>query len=468
MTEAVSGEPAGRAAADAVRSEAQAKPGRLGRIGWVLYDAGGSPYWTLINVFLFSAYFTSTVIGDPVRGATVWSFVSAAASLVLVLGGPIAGAIADAGGRRKPWLAACTLLGAPCMAGLWFATPMIGDGLPLVIACLLGSFIAFEYSQIFASAMLANVAPKDKVGLYSGLGYSVGNLTAVALLLFYLFAWEWTKTPLFGFDKALSEPLRAVGPMVGLVFLLYAIPLFLFTPDTKSNALSPGAAVKEGLRRLGATLVKVRDYGNVVTYLVARIIFNEGFVAVMMFTGMFAGAVLHWSPQELVLQGVINSVIAGFSAIIAGWLTDRLGPKTTTLIFLVGVLAANVILLSITPVSVFFIHVGGVDGPGLYASIPDKVFLANGIIGAVCVIGGYVSTRTLMIKLTPPPMLNEFFGLFYLSGRAASFMGPLMIGIAISTFHSIRAGVVVGVIFTLVGLIVMLFVKDERKAVALP
>src|SRR5215216_1911105 len=119
MTEAVTG----RAAtdADAPSRSTTAQGGRLGRIGWILYDAGGSPYWTLINVFLFSAYFTSTVVGDPVRGASLWNFVSAAASLVLVLGGPIAGAIADAGGRRKPWLAACTLLGAPCMAGLWFA-----------------------------------------------------------------------------------------------------------------------------------------------------------------------------------------------------------------------------------------------------------------------------------------------------------------------------------------------------------
>jgi UMF1 family MFS transporter len=467
MTEAASGPAVAGVGEPASGATAATRAGRLGRIGWILYDAGGSPYWTLINVFLFSAYFTSTVVGDPVEGAKKWALVSAAASLVLVLGGPIAGAIADAGGRRKPWLAACTLLGAPCMAGLWFATPMIGDGLPLVIACLLGSFIAFEFSQIFASAMLANVAPKAKVGLYSGLGYAVGNLTAVALLLFYLVAWEWSPTPWFGLDKAASEPLRAVGPMVGLIFLLYAIPLFLFTPDTPSTNLPAGRAVREGLRRLGETLVKVRQYGNVVTYLVARIIFNEGFVAVMMFTGMFAGAVLHWSPYELALQGVMNSVIAGFSGVFAGWLTDRIGPKKATLIFLVGVLAANTILLSITPVSAFFIHFGAVDGPGLYASLPDKIFLANGIIGAVCVIGGYVSTRTLMIKLSPPAMLNEFFGLFYLSGRAASFLGPLMISIVIGSFRSIHAGVVVGVIFTLIGLIVMLFVREPREQTAL-
>jgi len=465
MTEAVSGDVAAQAAG---RPAVEAKAGLLGRIGWVLYDAGGSPYWTLINVFLFSAYFTTKVVGDPEKGAALWSFVSAAASLVLVLGGPVAGAIADAGGRRKPWLAACTLLGVPCMAGLWFATPAVGPGLPLVIGCLLGSFIAFEYSQIFASAMLANVAPKSRVGFYSGLGYSVGNLTAVALLLFYLLAWEWTSTPLFGLDKAVSEPLRAVGPMVAIVFGLYAIPLFLFTPDTPGTALSIPQAVGEGFRRLGATLRKVGEYRNIVVYLVARIIFNEGFVAVMMFTGIFAAAMLHWTPQELVVQGVFNSIIAGFAAIIAGWLADRIGAKATTLIFLTGVVLVNLILLSITPVSVFFINVGPNPDPGMFASLPDKVFLINQAVGAVCVIGGYVSTRALMIRLTPPPMLNEFFGLFYLSGRAASFMGPLLIGICISIFHSIRAGVVVGVIFTLAGLIVMLFVKEPREAVALP
>ncbi|MEO6341404.1 MAG: MFS transporter [Caulobacteraceae bacterium] len=445
------------------------KAGVLGKIGWVLYDAGGSPYQTLINVFLFSAYFTTTVIGDPVRGAAIWNYVAAAAALLLIAGGPIAGAIADAGGRRKPWLAACTLLGAPCMAGLWFATPHMTTGLPWVIVCLIGAFVAFEYSQIFCSALLPGVAPKTKIGLYSGLGYSVGNITAVALLLFYLAAWQWSSTPLFGLAAAAHEPQRAVGPMVGLVFLLYAIPLFLFTPDAPGAGLSIPQAARKGVKQLLTTLSKIGHYRNVAVYLLARLIFNEGFVAVMMLTGIFAGAVLHWRPEMLVMQGLINSVVAGFAALIAGWMADRFGSKLTTLVFLVGVVLVNLVLFTLTPTSVlFFIPLEPSHGGGMFASLSDKIFLANSTLGAVCVIGGYVSTRALMVRLTPPAMLNEFFGLFYLSGRAASFMGPLITGVVIQSFHSIRAGVVVGLVFTIVGLLIMFFVHEPRDETALP
>ena len=467
MTEAATGEPAAFAA-DAA-GEGARKAGLLGRIGWVLYDAGGSPYQTLINVFLFSAYFTTTVIGDPVKGSAIWNYVSAAAALLLIAGGPIAGAIADAGGRRKPWLAACIVLGAPCMAGLWFATPHMTSGLPLVVACLIGAFVAFEYSQIFCSALLPGVAPKAKVGFYSGLGYSVGNITAVGLLLFYLVAWQWSPAPLFGLDVAAHEPQRAVGPMVGLVFLLYAIPLFLFTPDAPGAGLSIPQAVRQGLKSLANTFSKIGHYRNVAVYLVARLIFNEGFVAVMMLTGIFAGAVLHWRPEMLVMQGLVNSVVAGFSALIAGWMTDRFGSKPTTIVFLFGVVLVNLVLFTLSPTSVlFFIPLEPSHGAGMFASLSDKIFLANSTLGAVCVIGGYVSTRALMVHLTPRAMLNEFFGLFYLSGRAASFLGPLLTGIVIQSFHSIRAGVTVGLAFTIVGLLIMFFVHEPRDAAALP
>jgi UMF1 family MFS transporter len=93
-----------------------------------LFDAGRGPYSILIDTFVFFAYFTTVVFADAVRGQEVWSYLTSIGAFPVALGAPILGAIADAGGRRKPRLLACVILGAPCKAALWYASPGMPPG----------------------------------------------------------------------------------------------------------------------------------------------------------------------------------------------------------------------------------------------------------------------------------------------------------------------------------------------------
>ena len=131
--------------------------------------APGSPYNVLVNIFVFSAYFTTVVVPDSVRGQVLWSYTSSMGALLVAIGAPILGAIADAGGRRKPWLAATMVIGIPSMCALWYATPAMTHGLGWIVAALVGGMLFFEYSAIFCNAMLPNVAP-GKIGYWSGMG----------------------------------------------------------------------------------------------------------------------------------------------------------------------------------------------------------------------------------------------------------------------------------------------------------
>src|SRR5882724_9571549 len=97
----------------------RAPAGKLAQLAWALFDGARSPYNVLVNIFVFSAYFSSVVISDGVRGQTMWSFVTAAGALLVALTAPVLGAIADAGGRRKPWLVATIVIGVPSMVTLW-------------------------------------------------------------------------------------------------------------------------------------------------------------------------------------------------------------------------------------------------------------------------------------------------------------------------------------------------------------
>jgi UMF1 family MFS transporter len=440
--------------------------GRLAQFAWAAFDGARSPYNVLINIFIFSAYFSTVVVPDPVRGQAAWSFLTSIAAAGVAIGAPILGAIADAGGRRKPWLLGCVLIGAPCMMATWFAAPGMTSGLALVMAGLIVANMTFEYSAIFCNAMLPNIARPERFGFLSGLGFALGNAFGIAVFLFFLLAWSWNPHPLFGLDLAAHQHERAVGILAGLWWAVFAIPLFLFTPDSPSTLRSAPEAIRHGLRQLGGTLAKIGQYRNVVTFLVARMSYNEGFIALMLFTGVFAAGILHWSATMLTVEGLINSVAAVIAALLAGWLDDRIGSKPATLLFVAGGLIANLVLWSVGPDQVFFTHidVAATSTGGLFPTLPDKVFLAAQCSIAFFVTGGLVTSRSMMAKVSPRHMLNEFFGLFALSGTSTAFIGPLAIGIITTLTHTQRAGVAVGVVFLAVGFLGMFFVKEERAA----
>ncbi len=325
------------AAATGARSGARpVATSKVSQFAWALCDGSRVPYNVLVNIFVFSAYFSSVVIPDPVAGQARWSFITAAGAIIVALTAPVLGAIADAGGRRKPWLAATYVIGVPAMMLLWFATPGMTDGLLWIgVAVILGNLF-YEYSQIFANAMLPNIAPPERIGFLSGAGLAVGNLSGILLFCFFLFAWSWNSNPLFGFAAAQHEPERAVGILAGIWAVLFCLPLFFLTPDSPSTSRSAGQAISQGLRNLAETIRKIRNFRNVVTFLVARVLFYEGFIVLMLFTGVFASGILKWTSTMLIVQGLANSVAAATAGFFAGWLDTRIGSKAATIFFIVG------------------------------------------------------------------------------------------------------------------------------------
>ena len=125
----------------------------LGRWSWALFDGARIPDNVLVNIFVFSSYFRTVVISDPVHGQVVWSYTSAVGAILVAIGAPILGAIADAGGRRKPWLVGCIAVGVPSMMALWYATPGMNVGLVWILVAIVGSMLFYEYSAVFCNAI---------------------------------------------------------------------------------------------------------------------------------------------------------------------------------------------------------------------------------------------------------------------------------------------------------------------------
>jgi UMF1 family MFS transporter len=104
-------------------TETPREASKLGQFSWALFDWANQPFFTIITTFIFAPYFANVMVGDPVRGQAEWAFTQSTSGVLIALMSPFLGAMADAGGPRKPYIFAFQLLLAAGCAGLWFAYP---------------------------------------------------------------------------------------------------------------------------------------------------------------------------------------------------------------------------------------------------------------------------------------------------------------------------------------------------------
>ncbi len=220
------------------------------------------------------------------------------------------------------------------MSALWFATPGMTAGIGWVIAALIVANLAFEFSAVFCNAMLTSIAPPGGIGRLSGFGFAAGNFVGILCSCSSSMRGYGNPHPLFGLSLAAHEPERAVGFIAALSLAFLGLPVFFLAPDAPGTSVGVVAAIARGARALGHTIVKVREYRNIVLFLLARVAFNEGFVVMVIFTGVFAAGILHWTADMVILQGIFNSITAVLGALIAGWMDARFGSKRSTMVFL--------------------------------------------------------------------------------------------------------------------------------------
>ena len=207
---------------DTSRSASAARQSRLlGQLGWVLYQLAGSPYFVIINIFVFSAYFQKNVVGDSVQGQVIWGYTQAAAGVLIALCSPFLGAIADAYGPRKPGLIFFSAIALPAMLALWFVTP---GHMWLGIFAIVVAAVTMEIAAGYHNAMLTSVAGEGRVGFMSGLAYSFDYIGSVLLFI------VWLCLPALGvltwFDGVFVHE-RLSGPLSAIWLIVFSIPLVL-------------------------------------------------------------------------------------------------------------------------------------------------------------------------------------------------------------------------------------------------
>lgn len=406
-------------------------------IAWSLFDFANSAFTTIIVTFVFAAYFAQGVAADDTTGAAQWSLAMALAGLAIAILSPIAGAIADQTGRRKPWLAGVSVVCVTATALLWFVRPEAADA-PFALVCVVIAAVGFEMGLLFYNAMLPSVAPPAMLGRISGWGWALGYLGGLVSLVVALFVFVQAETPPFGLDKASAEHVRATALLVAGWFAVFALPLFLFVKEDGARApLAP--AIGRGLAQLAATFRNLRAHGNTLKFLVAAMIYTDGVHTVFALGGVYAAVVFGMELSQVITLGIALNVTAGLGAFAFAWIDDRIGSKLTISISLVALIVSTLAVLLAPTAALFWV-----------AALVMSTFF-----GPV-----QAASRTMMARLAPPEMRGEMFGLFSLSGKVTAFAGPALVGwIALAT-DSYRIGMAVIPVFLLAGLLILRGVKE--------
>src|SRR6266404_3720061 len=448
-------------------------PSRSAVISWIFFDWAAQPYFTLITTFVFAPYFATHVASDPASGQALWGFATAAAGLIIAAMSPVLGAIADASGRRKPWIAAFGALLVIGSSLMWFGKP--GD--VSVIAPLLLAYgvatIGVEFATVFNNAMMPTLVPPERIGRLSGTGWAtgyVGGILSLILVLGFLAASPETGRtlfgfmPLFGLDPVTHQGDRISGPLTGLWFVVFVLPMFLLTPDYPAKR-RVSEALREGLADLRRTLSVLPKRKSLAAFLLANMIYTDGLVSLFAFGGIYAAGTFNWSTIQIGSFGIILAIAGTFGAWLGGKLDDRLGPKRVITGSMVILLCSIVAILLVDKDSIFFVKVAPpVPGGALFSGAAERAYLVLGcLIGAA---GGplQAASRTLLIRLAPQDRIAQYFGLFALTGKVTSFVGPLLIGAITAITASQKAGMAVLVVFFVTGLALLARVGDSNRA----
>jgi UMF1 family MFS transporter len=410
-------------------------------LSWALYDWANSAFATLIQTFIFAAYFVKIVAPNEATGAAEWGTITGISAFIVAVISPFLGAVADQGGGRKLWLGAFTLLCIIPTFFMWWVRP--SHDYTIMALWLVGiAAVGAEGAYIFYNAMLPELSPPSQIGRWSGWGWAMGYAGGMAALLLSLEFFIQTKRPWIPLDHSQEEPVRATFILTAVWYTVFALPLFVFTPRSPLSGKRFTEAAMGGVKQLWNTILEVRKYSTIVRFLIAKMLYVDGLATLFAFGGIYAATVFGMDEAEVLKFGIAMNLTAGLGAASLAFLDDWVGSKRVILCSLIGLIIPGTFALFVT----------------------DKwKFWLFGLL--MCLFVGPVqsSSRALMARMAPPHMRREMFGFYMLSGKATAFFGPLLYGWIAYATNSLRWGMSTIILLFIIGGLIILTLPSKLE-----
>ncbi len=366
------------------------RPDRLAIASWSLYDFAN----TIFSMNVISLYFALWVTVDHGGQDILYSAALSGSMFAVAISVPLFGAISDQTGRRRGPLTLLTIISVT-------ATALIGQASQLWTGICLFVIANYCYQSalVFYNGMLPSVARRSNVGMVSGYGVALGYMGSIAGLLL-----------VDPFVKAGGRP--AAFLPTALMFLIFALPCFLFIkdPDPKPFRID----MRKAFRTLKNTMVNATQYHVLLKFIGIHFLILDVVNTVIAFIAVYANKVIGLTDSQIRTFLILSTLFAMLGSWLIGWQVKHKGtiPSYWTVLCL---WLAALTLIVVSPGESLFWVVGPLAGMGMG--------------------GVWVVSRTIVVELSPPEKVGEFFGVYGLAGKMASIVGPLIWGSVVWLFQ---------------------------------
>lgn len=393
-----------------------------------MFDFANSVYPAVITSVVFQFFFIQVVVGnDGGRGDWWWGLAVSSSALIVALSAPVLGAVADRAGVRKRFMA---LYVGMCVVTVTLFTTL-GPGLVVYAFVLfVVANVGFESCLVFYNAYLPDIAPREKQGWVSGLGFGVGYLgSALGLLMALPFA---------------ESNIQIVWLMVSAFFVLFAVPSFVYLPQDERGEMSVGQAAEWGLTSFKELWNEVMSEKDLRRFLLAFFFYIDGVLTAIYMSNTLAATTFGFTQTELIYLYMVVQVAALAGAFALAKPTDHFGPKKV----ITGVLCLWVAVAF----SIYFVT-------------SQIAFAALALVAGFGLGSVQAASRAFMAALIPQGRESEMFGFYALCGKSSSVIGPLVFGyVAVATGGNQRLAVMAISVLFVIGLGLLQRVDDPSRA----
>ncbi len=433
---------------------------RRERVGWYFYDWANSAFYTTVVTVFLGPYLTAVAktaagcdpddacksgiihpLGITMAPGSLFAYTVSLSVLLTVFVLPVVGAIADRSSRKKQLLALFAYLGAAATCGLVFLT---GDRYLLGALLFLLANIAFGASIVVYNSFLPQIAGPDERDSVSSIGWAIGYIGGGLLLVLNVAA-------VLGKDSlglSTGEVARWSIVSAGLWWAGFTtIPLIRLRNRPAVAGEHHGSVLTDGFRQLWHTIKSLKAYPLTLFFLIAYLVYNDGIQTVISQAGIYGTNELGLPDTVLVPTILMVQFLAFGGALGLGALAKRIGGWKTVLISLalwIAILAAAYVLPAHQVIP--FIALGGAIG--------------------IVLGGSQALSRSLFSQLIPHGKEGEYFGLYEISDKGTSWLGPLIFGLAYDATRSYRVAIISLLAFFIIGFVALAAVPMRRAIIA--
>lgn len=420
--------------------------GRRELLAWALYDFANSGYTTVVLTTIYSAYFVGVIAvgvngGENGMATLLWSLAVGLANFIVMICGPVIGAMADDRARKKLFLMVSSI-------GCVLATAMlalVGPGEVWAAMLLVTlSAVMFAAGENLIAAFLPEIVPKEQMGRMSGYGWSVGYFGGLLTLASCLWFITWGREQ----GMADTDVIPVTLLITAAIFALTALPTFLWLREraTAQPVSSHFSYFRAAFGRLHHTFKQAQLFRDLFRFLMTLAVYQSGVSTVIVLAAIYAQEVMGFGRQELIILIMVVNVTAAIGAFICGHLQDRIGSVPTlamTLILWIGAIMAAFV-----------------------ATEPVHMWIAGNIIG-VAMGASQAVGRALVSMFTPVDRSGEFLGLWGVVNRLSAIVGPVSYGLVnYLTQGDHRQALLSTLMFFVLGLLLLLRVDEKRGKAA--